>query len=212
MRAVFFAGTAGVIAGAVLVTFLSSRDLPVPAPAPAPQRLTAEMRPVDPIGIAVPPGWDPRFLARISTLETRVAELAVSGNSRPAEEPPLAQEPAPRPEPEARYARDIALEQQALQEHRREALDENWARAQSGSMRDQFAALTSINQHFQVADVDCRSKTCIVQLVYPTPDEALERRDDLRQMLVMGCHGMSSALAPPTAPGPYKSTLVYTCR
>jgi hypothetical protein len=147
-------------------------------------------------------------------VEAHVAELSASASSRPAAERPPTEAPAApdKRDPKAEYEREIAAQRQALQEHDREVLDENWARAQSGAMRDQLSSITPLNQHFQVANVDCRSKTCIVQLVSATPDDALEYRGDIHHALPMGCHGMSSSLEPPTAPGPYKTTLIYTCR
>jgi hypothetical protein len=202
MKATFVAGVAGVLVGAGLVT-LTSR------PVVATRAAEHEPQPAAPsqLAIGVPPGWDTRYLARLSAVEDKVAALQTPG------ERPEAREPNARHEELAQqYQKGLALLEESLRQHADEAFDTPWAPAQAESMRGQLAAIAPREHAFEVEAVDCRSKTCVADLLYPTPDDALEGRGAVQDAFVTGCSGMVSVLEPPAGPGPYRTKLLYTCR
>jgi len=204
MKGTFAAGVAGVVVGAGLV-LLTSRAIPGPRPAAA-----APAAPGGPAAAArVPSGWDARYLARLSTLEGKVDELA----AKPPAERAAASDDDPRAKDLAdQYQRSLEALEQTLRQHDAEPIDGSWAPAQAASMRTELTALTPTEHAFKVEGVDCRDKTCVAELLYDTPDDALEGRGAIREARLKGCHGMESTLAPPTAPGPYRTRLIYDCR
>jgi hypothetical protein len=101
---------------------------------------------------------------------------------------------------------------QELTSHATEPFDATWAPELSKSIHDELVAIVPAEHGFKVDNVDCRSKTCVADLVYDTPDDALEGRGVLGQAHVEGCHGFRATLEPPTSAGPYHTSIVYTCR
>jgi hypothetical protein len=207
MKAVFVAGLAGVLVGAGLVT-LTAR---APAAPPAPPRPVAE-RAARGGAAPVPPGWDVRYLSRLAAVEAKVAGMETTAPHDSAAPQPTPQLTDRARDIEEQYREELAILERNLQQHASEAVDATWAPGQSASIRDELTAIVPKEHAFKVDDIDCRSRTCVAQLVYDTPDDALQGRAAIHDALVNGCHGISATLTPPTSPGPYRTSLIYTCR
>lgn len=174
--------------------------------------------------VHIPSSWDPRFLSRISDVEARLGTLESTAAARPSP----SQEPLPRQEPPTRddsdwkavrqaetdeqYRQDLETQNQKLRDHEQEPFDKAWSRSQSEVITQAFGGAVGKQQLIRVGRVDCRTNTCIAELVYRSPDDALADRSLLTQTVVAGCHGLSSALTPPTGPGEYTTTVIYDCR
>jgi hypothetical protein len=213
MRHALFTSVLGMTAG-IAGAALFARLQPAPA-TPTPKLHPEERRHSSdgphPGGAVVPAGWDPRFLARLSQVEGELAEVksAVA---------PSFNQPEPRDKSEFEqerlrsYQRDLDHQAQKLNEHASEARDDTWAAAQAAEFTQALAPLV-VPGVSSLKDVDCRSKSCVVQMTYASPAKALERRGDwIAQPQVKGCRGYSSALEPPTSDGPYDMVFVYNCR
>jgi hypothetical protein len=175
------------------------------APAAAPETSAPPQVPVH-----VPPGWDSRFLSRLSSVESRLDTLETT---RPdAAAPPGYDDGAPesrKAEIGRNYQNDLAYQAENLSKHDQEPRDSMWGTREAEIITHAYNA--NAQRTYRVGDVDCRSATCTVELVYPTPDDALTSRSNLVRT-VEGCHGMSSALTPPKGPGEYIATVIYYCR
>jgi hypothetical protein len=213
-RAIFAAGAGGVVFGAFLVIVTAG---PLSRPPAPPARASDEGGP--PPVSRLPPGWDPRFSSRLAAVERRLADLDVAPDAAAATTgAPNARGVAEdlddqrEQEVDQQYQRDLARQRQLVEAHAAEPVDPAWAQEQTASIRAELQRALTGEHAFAVSDVDCRDKTCLARLVYPSPDDALAGRGQLAQVLVRGCHGLSSALEPPTGAGPYTTTLIYTCR
>jgi hypothetical protein len=155
-----------------------------------------------PAGI-VPPGWDPRFVA------------AVAPPRAPAPAPTSAAAPSPSaPDDKERgreehYAQELEHRENELAGHDSESVDRAWADGEATTIRQ---ALVAGERSFVVKSVDCRTKTCVAQLTYPSPTDAVAGQAALATVGPAGCHGMFSTLTPPTSEGSYDATVVYYCR
>lgn len=72
------------------------------------------------------------------------------------------------------------------------------------SIRDEPAALAVGEHAFHAAGVDCRDKTCVADLLYDSPADALADRGAVSGFLVRGCRGISATLEPPTRASPHQ--------
>jgi hypothetical protein len=145
-------------------------------------------------------------------LEGEVAEVK-SGVAAPAASRTVPQERLELEQERLRsFERDLAIQDQKLSDHAREARDDVWAIAQTAEFTHALAPLI-VPGVSSLKDVDCRSKSCVVQVTYESPSEAIARRGDWNgRAAVKGCNGYSSALQPPTSNGPYDVVFIYNCR
>jgi hypothetical protein len=190
-------GLASGALGAALMGRLSGSHETARAPARV-QRAAAQ----DPV--ITPPGWDPRFLSR---LPPPAAPPAAPAPAAPAAEHAVADKERER---EQHYRDELEHRESELANHDAEALDHAWADSEGATVRD---ALSSVgNGVYTVKSVDCRSKTCVAELTYPSPAQAVARHAVIGNAAPAGCHGMFSALTPPTSDGLYDTTVIYYCR
>jgi hypothetical protein len=194
---------------AVVATARSSAEPRAEAPAPQPvhpERVDGSAR--------LPPGWDPRFAERLARVEQQVAQSAVQ--TRPA----VAPEGEPPREPQddreqlrsEQYQQELTDLRQALDEHAREPFDSSWAPDQERSIDQAFAKQVDSKAGAKLENVDCRSKTCVAKVSFPTPDDAVMHLVALSDASAPGCGGLSITLEPPSAPGRYQIKAVYHCR
>lgn len=169
--------------------------------------------------VRVPPGWDSKYLSRLSAVESRLGSLEKANVPGAVPSTPTTGGPAGAPPERERdseiaegHRKDLAYQEQSLSRHQQEPRDEAWAGKQTEVVMQAFKGATAAEHPMRIGRVDCRSATCVAELIYPTPDDAAEDRGILRRAQVTGCHGMSSALAPPTGPGEYTTTVIYYCR
>lgn len=198
-------GLASGALGALMVTRLG-------APASTQAALsTAARSEVQPPRRIVPPGWDPRFLERLDAVEQQVAELGDSKSlgEQDGTADAWRDKPASAREQErlAHYQQELASQEQLLADHSVESLDAAWA---TPLQRELAAKVQAGSAGAEAVDVDCRSKTCIVRIRYPSPSEALAHTDQLPS--VAGCPGITSTPPPPTSAGTYELLAVYHCR
>jgi hypothetical protein len=197
----------GAIAG-VSGSLLASRYSVRPAPP------VVAAAPIEPF---MPPGWQLRNNERLAAVESQLASLpAVSANKAPTAPKPdspldaeaLLQQRAT--EREQQYRVEIDAQSQRVAEHAREARDEAWAAGEETAMRELLAAEKG-KPRFEIVRADCRQKSCVSELRFATPDDALAY---LRPPLAVpaGCKGMISTPTPPRDEGSYDLTLYFNCR
>jgi hypothetical protein len=210
MRVVIVAGVAGSLFGAVAAIAVTRLGSPPPLPV-VPERASGSVAPP----IRIPSSWDKSFLSRISDVEARLGTLE-SAAPVASESPPPDDEQdwkaVRKVEVEEQYRRDLEVQEQKLYEHSQEVIDTGWARSQSEVIARTFEAAIDAGHPLRVGRIGCRTSTCVAELVYASPDDALADREVLTRAAVMGCRGLSSALIPPTGPGEYTTTVIYDCR
>jgi hypothetical protein len=201
-------------AGALLTTALTSARASLGPTAPI--HAMRESHPSPPI---VPPGWDPSFSARLSSVESQLGQVAASAPRAPAAAPssasasdvdPASAKAAFDNERAQHYQTELAYREQLLAEHDAEPLDRAWSASQGRAVRDALSK-GGPSRPFELKDVDCRDATCVATLTFPSPVQALRY---LRTPPVAGtgCKGFTSTPTPPSDNGPYELTLFYNCR
>jgi hypothetical protein len=186
------------------------------SPPASPTAVTVQP-PASPAGpLILPPGWDPSLFQRVDSIEEqlkaeRTERLARRGAELPQDELDLESiQVEHQQERLEQYQKELASSARALDDHNREIVDVNWARAQESRFS---ATLSSLELPAQLKRADCRNTTCAVTLTYLTPTLALSSlANDGRQMAVPGCRGFIATPAPPLGAGPYDLTVLYNCR
>jgi hypothetical protein len=215
MRIVVVAGAAGSLFGAVAAIAVTKLGSPPQSPV-VPERASVSVAPP----VRIPSSWDVRFLSRISDVEARLGTLESAAPAKSVdvapESPPHSdesdQKAARKAEVDEQYRLDLEIQNKKLHDHNQEAVDNGWSRSQGEAIAHTFAAAIDAEHPLRVGRVDCRTTTCVAELVYRSPDDALADRSVLTRTAVAGCHGLSSALTPPTGPGEYTTTVIYDCR
>jgi hypothetical protein len=205
----FLTALVGLLAGAVgalLVSWFLSEPTPSGGRAVVEGKLALS-------GGAVPPGWDHRFLTRLTDVEGRLSSLE---QAQPASEPagsPEEDSQAPQSKREqerlAHYEVELAHQHDLISKHEGEPLDADWAVQRE---REIAEAMQSIAGEDRRVNVSCRSKTCVAEVTYPTPMDAVEAHVALATAHVERCNGTSSALEPPDSAGPYTVKVIHFCR
>jgi hypothetical protein len=213
VRAWIAASISGALAGAVVAT-IAGRIL---APAPKPTAASGP-RVVD-APVMVPSSWDTRFLPRLEAVESKVALLSAgrpntdASDGEHSTDTKVAGDNGERAAAlEQQYELDLAHQDHVLFEHQHEPADREWARAQEQEIGRVLSEASDHGGGFRVESVDCRSKTCVAEITYPSPGDALSKRNNLSSISAKGCHGMSSALERPTSAGAYTARIIYYCR
>jgi hypothetical protein len=205
---------AGVL-GAIVATRFAVRPAQLAASQPSPSTSA---------GGIVPPGWDPHIVGQIAALERRVGAAEGALASQRAPEPsaaPKAPEPArgiPGRGAEweqkrlEHYQQELATQATLVARHESEPVDAAWSKPLADSIQNGIS-LGGTERAFNVKGVDCRSKTCVATLTFPTPAEALGflARSDPR-LMAKGCNGFTATPQPPSGEGQYDLSIVYTCR
>jgi hypothetical protein len=158
-----------------------------------------------PSGI-VPPGWNPLFVAAAAHAE---APPPPSAPAPPATGPARGEPDEKERGRQEHYAQELEYRENELASHDSESVDGAWAHGETATIRQ---TLSAGERSFVVKSVDCRTRTCVAELTYPTPSEAVNGQASLATSIPAGCHGMLSTLTPPTDAGPYDATVVYYCR
>lgn len=202
----------GLVAGAIGATIvgsigsIGSRSLPAPPPPPEAQHKPAPDR-----AVVVPPGWDPVYVGRLAQVERDVAMLnAAASNEKHAasdarDTSPVAERERDRAEA---YEQDLDARETMLIAHDEEPIDNEWAETQSESARTIFEPTIRANKA-ALKGVDCRSKTCTVEVVFSNPAEGLAFMHSTDVPALPGMHGMSVTATPPDNAGAYALTMVY---
>lgn len=192
-------GLAAGVVGAVVATARTPQaGTPLPVAASDPLR-GHEARGVPAPAPIIPPGWDRRYLERMNELEDKVQ--ALEGRVAPTERvTPTEREQEKR----AHYERELATQEARLADHDREEVDAAWS--STGAERLRSAA---DNVGVVARAVDCRSRTCVASLRFPSPEAGLTfLRSPQMSKLLVGFSSMTSTPAPPTNPGDYDLTVV----
>jgi hypothetical protein len=165
----------------------------------------------------VPPGWNLALVSRLASVEQKVDELrapaAVPSASIGASADPTAKERQEERERQraADYQKELDYREKALTEHASEPSDQSWAAPQAASMEQSIK--TAFEGSARAATVDCRTKTCVATLTFPSPSDALVSMGQRAQKLaVEGCQGFVAIPTPPTSDGPYDMKVMYNCR
>jgi hypothetical protein len=190
------------VGGALLVERLhQAPEAPRPVAAVTPQ----------PVAAWFPPGWD-RYTSRLARVEERLGSLEAQRKDGAA--PAAAAEAAPPPsqrevERAAHYQKELEYRRQLIADHDREVVDPTWAAATSNEVHQMLAPQSD---RFDVKNVDCRARTCVADLVFPQPADALRYIQGYDALAPSSCNGSIAIPTPPENDGPYDMTIVYTCR
>src|SRR6478752_969882 len=130
MRVVIVSAAVGGLFGAAAATFVALHE-PAHAAAASPPVLASAV-PVGPV--LIPPGWDPRLLSALSSVDARVSSLenavasAAPADPEPVELKDTAEAAAARnAEIVQQYRVDLETQTKKLSDHDRERLDSSWA-------------------------------------------------------------------------------------
>jgi len=203
----------GLGAGALGAVVVSSRSPGSPPPTPAAR---GAERTETAAPIVVPPGWNLALVSRLSHVEQQLDELRHADASPPVARGTSA-DAGPNPvearekEREIQYQQELDYREDALAKHAGEPSDSAWAGPLAATMQQSLG--TAFDGLAKTTNVDCRSKTCVATLTFPTPSDALvSLRQSASKLSVQGCGSLAAIPTPPTTAGPYDLTLVYTCR
>jgi hypothetical protein len=184
-------GLAAGIAGAIIATAWAPQakvSLPAVAPGRNEARTGSGPAPI------VPPGWDRRYLERINELEHKVQ--ALEGHVAPSER---------EQEKIAHYKRELATQEARRADHDREEVDAQWSSTGADRLRSAARELGVVARA-----VDCRSRTCVASLRFPSPEAGLAfLRSPQTSKLVVGFSSMTSTPTPPASPGDYDLMVVF---
>jgi hypothetical protein len=187
---------------AAIVGVIGARHWPGPD---APPRVTEVSAREPPGARIVPPGWDRRYVDRLSALEDRVQALGTTERAGAAE---AGGGPARGQDREARYRRELEYQRTRVAGHAGEAIDPAWSRTQTDALRGELAPMLARGE-LVAENVDCRSKTCVATLTFPSPSDALTflASPSLRT-LGRELRGLTATPAPPSSAGLYELTIV----
>jgi hypothetical protein len=122
--------------------------------------------------------------------------------------------PAQKPEEDRELRTQRMLEEHArfIAQHDAERRDGPWASNEERALRVTLGELSEkMKRAFSFESVDCRTSTCVAELVWPSETAA---RVGLQDLLVgsaaAGC-GREIAYPPATGEGPYGASLVLDC-
>jgi len=191
----------GVLAG--IIGAIGARQWPADAP-PAAATVSSTHEP--PGARIIPPGWDRRYVDRLTALEDRVRALGTSERiGAPAEAGSGSVRALDR---EARYHRELEHQRTRVEGHAGEAVDPAWSRAQTDALRSDLAPMLARGE-LVAENVDCRSKTCVATLTFPSPADALTFLAS-RSLRLLGreLRGLTATPPPPSSGGAYDLTLV----
>jgi len=154
----------------------------------------------------VPPGWDNRYLGRLAALEDRMRDLD-GGATRPEPSAPAAS--SERAQHRAQlYQKELDHQRSRVDAHATEAIDPGWSRTQTDQLVAGLDAMIA-RRELVAERVDCRSKTCVATLTFPSPADALGfLASPALRVLGRDLHGLTSTPAPPSHAGAYDLTIV----
>jgi hypothetical protein len=138
-------------------------------------------------------------------------------SATPAEEPKPAggdEDPTATRERErmAHYQKELAYRERRLAEHQQEAFDGGRALQLEATIRKSMGASEGSHQGTLKA-VDCRTKSCVVTLTFPSPAAALDSmRCEALPRMRERCTGLVAIPTPPTNDGPYDLSVIYDCQ
>lgn len=186
------------IAGALVARQFSATGSAAPAAVASPTRELATA----PI---VPPGWDRRYVERLGALEDRMRELG----TEPRAQPVTASAAARAQDKAQHYQQELDRQRGRIEGHGLEPIDSVWSRSQTEQLRASFAAMVA-RREILADRVDCRSKTCVATLTFPSPSDGLAflASPSLR-VLGRDLRGLTSTPTPPSSAGAYDLTIVF---
>jgi hypothetical protein len=197
MRAILHSPVLGFLAGAVAAVIVG-RFFPGGAAQPA-HRAAAAPPPREGI---VPPGWDPRLLHRLAAVEAKLEERAPQPTPAAPPEAIVEREHAR----EEQYRNELEVRARTLAEHDAEPAEQPWSEQEAAEIR---RVLEPAAAAFAIRAVDCRMTTCVAQITFAAPADAVAAQRSLLQRVPHGVRGVASILTPPTNDGAYDSTVIY---
>lgn len=162
-----------------------------------------------------PPGWDDRFVARLASVEAQLGQVKAAQTPARTEATPEPAEHvslevnAREGERQAFYDNELDLQKDRLNSHSNEPVDLAWAEAEASRVTQ---ALSGENVPYRIKSIDCRTSSCVSQLAFHSPSEALEYLSSSAPKTPVGCKGLIATPTPPTSAGEYELAMVYNCR
>lgn len=207
----------GIVAGVAGALIASRFSRPAPASAAPPEATAARL----PRPVIIPPGWDANLVARVARLEEAANQR--QAETKPAVSDAGAAPTAGGPDPiEQRaqerlehYQKELSYREEFIDKHNQEPVDSAWSQTTNQSLHEQLVAAET-RDGAKLKQVDCRSKTCIATLEFPTPSDALTYVQaggkTATSAAAKVCNGSIMIPTPPTGAGSYDLTVLYTCR
>jgi hypothetical protein len=206
----------GIVAGVGSSLILSRMGGNGNAPA-APPAVAVE---TPPAGVQLVPAGGDDTTARVNALES--ARVGAATHMRGLEKRLDALEGAsqgssvPPETPAQELDRLRTGHDELLANHARESVDRGWARDAEGVIGEGLAHLGK-GSGFEVADVECRSASCVATLSFNSRVEAKRNLGAIiESRIAREQDGCSRELfldeTPPNGAGKYEATMVFTCR
>ncbi|MEQ9499925.1 MAG: hypothetical protein RIT81_23815 [Deltaproteobacteria bacterium] len=138
--------------------------------------------------------------ARIEALETAPPEVAP--------EPDLV-EAAPF-DPEVALAEAREGHSDALHRHAETPFEASWAEPAAAGLREELGRIAE-DRAFTVAEVDCRSRSCVVTLDWPTYDGVMEDAGAVLHRTTLPCANEAFVPPPDDPAAPYRTEILFDC-
>ena len=155
---------------------------------------------------------EPRVTLEPDDSAPRSARAAASFEpSQRASSPPAAEPPAFEDDMREADRMHEREHEEALQHHRDEPRDPNWAAATEQRLEAELGGVAAAAK-FKVVRVDCRTTTCVSVLEWRSYREAVRSYGaTLRHAYTVNC-GQEVLLLPPSDPAaPYEASMIFDC-
>jgi hypothetical protein len=144
--------------------------------------------------------------ASVRHLEERLKKLEAAGKEA---EGANAHEPPPEPPTRAEHQ---AHQAKLIDEHRQQAADRDWALMAKGALSEDFGMAKAQGLSFELAEVDCRTTSCLLTAEWNTRDEALSQYEYLMHYPTRAnCARQVLVSDEANSAGKITATIVYDC-
>jgi hypothetical protein len=157
------------------------------------------------------PGEPPRSSGanqrRVQQLEERLGKLEEA-----SDEARHSAEDVKPPEPPPTRAEYVASQQKLIAEHRQEATDPQWATSTKRAFEEDLARAKAQGTTFELAELDCRTTSCVLTAAWNTREEALSQYEYLFHYPTRAsCARQVLVSEEANAAGKFEASIVYDC-
>lgn len=138
--------------------------------------------------------------ARIEALETAPPEAAPEPD--PIEAPPV--------DPEVALVEARNGHTDALHRHAETPFEASWAEPAAAGLREELGRIAE-DRAFTVVDVDCRSRSCVVTLDWPTYEDVMEDAGAVLHRTTLPCANEAFVPPPDDPAAPYRTEILFDC-
>lgn len=149
-------------------------------------------------------GPNPR---RVQQLEERLGKLEEA-----SDEGRHSAENVKPPEPSPSRTDYVASQQKLIGDHRQEATDPQWATSTKRSLEEDLARAKAQGTTFELAELDCRTTSCVLTAAWSTREEALSQYEYLFHYPTRAnCARQALVSEEANAAGKFEASIVYDC-